>query len=181
MNQAICRQLDDYLAHGLSDAERAEFAAHVADCPACRQSVQDQQRMDQLLVQATIQLQAVPAGLTRRIEQRLLTARRLRFARWAAGLAAAISLMGITAWLLTREPPVEVLPYVPIVEAPSPRPAPEMPDPRSLVRVAFPPQAAVLAVPMKTENPNVTIIWVYPTVPTAAEPKAIPSLERNGT
>jgi anti-sigma factor RsiW len=180
MNQPQCRQLEDYLARSLSNAERAEFAAHLAGCPACHQAIREQELMDQMLLRAATLLQPVSASLAEQTERRLQRAHRLRFTRWASGLAAAVVLMCITAWLLTREPSQELSP-VRIVEAPALQSTPVVHDPRSLVRVTFQPQAAVLAVPMKTENPNVTIIWVYPTVPTAAEPEAVPSLERNGT
>lgn len=58
----------------------------------------------------------------------------------------------------------------------SPKPEPRrdgdrpQPDPRSLVQVQFDSSAAVIAVPKPTRSPNVTILWVYPAIRTAAVP-----------
>ena len=43
-------------------------------------------------------------------------------------------------------------------------------DPHSRVRVRCKPESDVIVVPVKTQNPNVTIFWVYPTYKTAARP-----------
>jgi hypothetical protein len=186
MTHTYCRQLDDYLAHNLAEDERAAFAGHLPDCPACRQAVGEQEQLDQRLRAATALLESPPADLVARIEGQLRAARRRRLTAWAAGLAAVIALACVTGWLFTREPPGDGSSPVPIVEAPAPPPQPESPDPRSLVRVTFQPEAEVIAVPLKTESPNVTIIWVYPTVPQAEQSKLMPfksplSPERNGT
>ena len=56
---------------------------------------------------------------------------------------------------------------VSLVEIGPDTPTAPSPDRRSPVRVRFDPDSEVIAVPVETENPNVTIIWVYPTIKTA--------------
>jgi hypothetical protein len=120
--------------------------------------------MERLLARATAAALPVPAGLSERIERRLRQAQRRRSATWATGLAAAAVLgCALTAWFLTQRTPTERTVRAPVA-AVQPPPSEAKPDPRALVHVTFPPPSDVIAVPQKTDNPSVTIIWVYPTI-----------------
>ena len=99
MNSGACAQLDDHLAAWLADGERARFEAHLAGCPVCRQQVEHQRRIDQLLAQGTEQLEPVPSSLVDTIESTIQTRQRRRRVRLAWSLstvAAVIMLLG--AW-----------------------------------------------------------------------------------
>src|SRR5262249_20129472 len=155
-------QRDGYLGKWLTREEQVEFEAHLANCPDCRQFVQEQQRLDDLLARANAALVPVPTALIDQVNHRLRRARRRRAAVWAAGLAAAGVLIGVLVpWFLAQRPAQEEPVRPAVAEAPAPRPEPA-PDPRSLVEVTFQAPSDLIAVPRKTEDPSVTIIWVYP-------------------
>jgi hypothetical protein len=185
MKATTCELRDGYLGKWLTGEERIEFAAHLANCPDCRQIVQEQQRLECLLLRANAILLPVPAPLLARIDHRLRQARRRRAAAWATGLSAAGVLLGALAtWFLAQRAPVKEPVRLPVM-ALSPSPPEPTRDPRSLVEVTFQPTSDVIAVPQQTENRSVTIIWVYPTIKTAQEPTPAPAdlfqpPERNG-
>lgn len=185
MKTTACEQRDGYLGKWLSDEEGVEFEAHLALCSDCRQFLQEQRRLDDLLAQANATLLPLPASLTDTIGQRLRQARRRRVTAWATGLAAAsIFVCVLAAWFRSPVAPKEEPVRSPVVALPTPQPEP-MPDPRSLVHVTFPPTSDVIAVPQETDDPSVTIIWVYPTIKTAQETSPAPTdsfqpSERNG-
>jgi hypothetical protein len=98
---------------------------------------------------------------------------------WRASLAAAaVIALCVGAWLavghLRTKSPVVVANKPDKIGAPRPEarnpvpgtrnPEPDLPSP---VRVRFAPPSDVIAVPIKSRNPNVTIIWLYPTAKTA--------------
>jgi len=127
----------------------------------------------------------VPASLVAQIDGRLRRARRRRVAAWATGLAAAVLLVcALGAWLLPQRAKENESARHPVVALPAPPPEPT-PDPRSFVEVTFQPPSDVIAVPQKTDDPSVTIIWLYPTIKAAQETSPAPtdsfqSPERNG-
>jgi anti-sigma factor RsiW len=181
----ICEQLDGYVCRWLTADERVEFESHLADCPACRRLVQVNERLDSLLAQANAALLPVPGSLLDRIDRRLRQARRWRVITWTAGVAAA----GILICVLTArffKPPApdnEPKPSPTLTERP--RPVERLHDPRSLVQVTVANPSDVIAAPQRTDNPSVTIIWLYPTIKAAQEPSSAPSElfqppERNG-
>jgi hypothetical protein len=164
MKPSPCQSLDDYLNHDLGGEGRARFVAHLMECSDCRRAVEDHERLATLLVEAT---RSVPAGLTERVERRLRRVRRRRIVATAAALAAALA--GV--WLLGRYRPRPEQPSPPLADVrPEPPAAPEAPRPADRVRVSFPPGANVLAVPVETESPNVTFVWVYPNLRAANRP-----------
>ena len=186
MKGTICEQMDGYLGKWLTEDQRAEFEAHLATCLDCRRAVQEQQQLEHLLTRAAAVSMAVPADLSERIERRLRQVQRRRSLAWATGLAAAgVLVCALAAWLLTQRTPIEKATPPPMA-AVQPRPSESKPDPRSLVHVTFQPPSDVIAVPQKTDNPSVTIIWVYPTIKAAKEPTSAPDgilqpTERTGT
>jgi hypothetical protein len=163
MNPSPCHLLDDYLAHDLRGDDEARFLEHLPGCATCRQAVHEHERLAALLVEASSQLEPLPADLTERIALRLRAARRRR----GVALVAAALVAVTTMWLIThdrhrpekREIAAELGPEPRLVEAPRPI---EAPRPVELVRVTFPDDAHVIAMPVKMDSPNVTFIWVYP-------------------
>ena len=180
-----CEHRDGYLGRWLTETERVEFEAHLADCSDCRHLIQENERLDSLLARANAALLPVPAGLLDRIDGRIRQARRRRVFAWTTGLAAAGILIGaLGAWLhVPRGPENRFGPSPGLTKRPHP-PEPT-PDARSLVHVTFENESDVIAVPQKTDNPSVTIIWVYPTIKAAQDPSPAPAelvqpSERNG-
>jgi anti-sigma factor RsiW len=170
MNLSPCLLLDDYLAHDLGGAEAARFAAHLAVCPDCQRAVHEHERLAILLTAAADRLGPVPAGLTERVQRRLRSVRRRRLAALAGILAAAAAVLLLLGRPAPRQPEreltsVEVRPQPAAPEA-SPRPA--------RIRVTFPAGANVVAVPVQTESPNVTLVMVYPGLRAASRPPTGP-------
>ena len=164
MKASNCESIEGYLGKWLSEEESAQFEAHLANCPDCRQFVEGQQRLEGLLTRANSECVSVPPTLIDRIEHRLRQARRLRAAGWAAGLAAAgvLTCAFAARFIFQRLPDAKsVLPPVMAHLSQPPQPTRESRPP---VEVTFGPSSDVIAVPHKTDNPAVTIIWVYPTI-----------------
>lgn len=184
-NAAICDYRNGYLGRWLTVGERTEFEAHLAHCLSCRQIVQAEAKLDDLLARANTVLRPVPTSLVHRVEQRLRRARRRRISLWAASLAiAGLLFCVLAAWFL-----------IPRAADNGPRPSPDLTkrarpcepprDPRALVQVKLENPSDVIPVPQKTDNPSVTIIWLYPTIKAAREPRSAPPEfflppERNG-
>ena len=152
----------------LSPGRRTALADHLARCDACRE-VHRQFSMMRVgltrLAAATDEPEGGAGG--GRIE---LPAR--RGVPWRTGLAVAATIaLCVTVWrAVDWEPSARLQPTMIAETGPQPsvsEPAPEVVDPRSQVEVTFDPNADLLTMPIETGNPNVTIIWVYPTIRTA--------------
>ena len=102
MNASECDNLDRYLAGKLSSDDAAGFEAHLAGCPACRQTIDHQRHIDRLLLQAAGQLEPAPPSLIDRIDKEIRAQHRRRAVRWAWGLSAvaAAVVLGMGLWLL---------------------------------------------------------------------------------
>jgi len=195
MDTRRCDHLDDYLAGVLSAAEAARFEAHLAECPACREEVADGQRIDRLLARASDHLEPVPARLVDRIEGRIGSLRRRRLVRVVLGLsAAAAALLAVGISLMPRDEVTPPRPAthrdVPFIAEETIKRKPdshadvhEAPPPAQLpsnnarrVRVSLADPAEAILVPIETSNPNVSIVWIYPTLRpgrAAAQPGAV--------
>lgn len=181
MSISECDRLDDYLLGGLPEDETAGFEAHLAGCPACRDELQRQQQIDGLLAQATGQLEPVPSSLIDRIERQVRRSRRRRAVHWAWGLsAAALAASVLAVWLATGgfgtgngTPPI-------VRQPPGPNSGRERVDPdrpqapraRAVASVAIADPTDAILVPVETKAPNVSIVWIYPTVKPVQPPKA---------
>lgn len=183
MNEKICNNLDDYLAGELNDPRRTEFAKHLEDCAACREELLAQTEVARLLRTATEMLEAPPQELKASIRRGLaVTASRRR--RWVA-VAAMMSavVVGAASWglrssrdgrVVARPQPDQRIAERPVLEHRqaddrSRQETANVADasgiaPAATVRLASTPDT--IAVPIKSENPNVTIFWLYPVVRT---------------
>jgi hypothetical protein len=155
----------------------AVLDAHLATCGECRtvgrQTAAIQRAIRRLAAETELKQTALPS----------IDFRARRTIPWRPALAAAAAALVICAgtWLATSHlkigaglplPPNhdDTRALAPETRTPEPETRNPSPDPRSLVRVRFEPASDVIAVPVETANPNVTIIWVYPTVRTAEAP-----------
>ena len=151
--------------------------------------------MDRLLARGAAQRAPTPSSLVDRIEGQIRSLRRRRVIRTALGLSAAVAVvLAVGVSLMPRH---EVTPprpathrYVPSIaeertgcepETPPDRheaapPPPLRPEGEPRVRVSLADPAEAILVPIETSNPNVSIVWIYPTVKpgrAAAQPGAV--------
>jgi anti-sigma factor RsiW len=173
MDHRACAQLDDYLAAWMADGERARFEAHLSGCPVCRQQVEHQRRIDRLLAQGTEQLEPVPSSLVDTVESTIQTRQRRRRVRlaWSLSTAAAVILL-LGVWSVSQRAGLRIATR-PVAAGKDETAAHDQKvvaaidgatNTERAVRVVSSDPAAAILVPMETTAPNVTIVWVYPTV-----------------
>ncbi len=158
MTATPCQLLDDYLAHDLTGEEHARFEAHLPNCVACRRIVWEEQALKNLLTTAVERLEPVPGEVISRTQRRLRSVRRRRFAAGITMIAASIVILVFVSrplFLREVEPPQPAK-----HDLPQPRLADVGPPPVD-VRVRFPRAADVIAVPVASESPHVTVVQVY--------------------
>ena len=164
MSTSSCEQLDDYLMDWLSEAQRSEFEAHLDNCHQCRSEVEQQRQMYRLLAIGVERLEP-PPSLLASIETHIRSFRRRRTVQFALGASTCIAfaLLG-TVWLASQMPkPVtnKISGPVAVTEHSGPPtvPAPQADRP---VRITLSDPSTAVLVPVKTDAPNVSIVWVYP-------------------
>ncbi len=155
MNKTGCRQLDDYQNGDLDAAGVTAFEAHLAACEECRRNVELDGRLNGLLASAR---PVAPPLLTARIEREVRRERRFQLLRRAALLATAAAVLVAVMWQSFGQrhesvatPKTARAPEVATV-------APSRPE----VRITFPDEANVIARPLESKNPQVSIVWIYP-------------------
>jgi anti-sigma factor (TIGR02949 family) len=158
MNPMSCQRLEDFLNHDLSGEDRARFLQHLPACPACRQGVDEEERLRGLLSRS-VEQQPIPGRLLRRVDQ-ARRMRRLRALRWVMGIAALLVIAVLGWWGLQRTNPEELATPVAKISPPGPPPPQEGPAVPP-VEVVVKPEQSVIAIQHETDDPNVTLIWVY--------------------
>lgn len=157
-----CERLDAYLDGELDAAARSRFEEHLAACDSCRQMVALDRRIGATLAAAQ---PVAPRGLKERIDRRLRRAQFHRAAQRSALLAAAAALIAVGFWASQRreqgESPIQ--PPVAVTAKPA-------------VRIRFADEDSVIAMPLKSKNPRVTIVWVYPAVRAAGSDAVTPEI-----
>jgi hypothetical protein len=188
MSASPCDAIDGYLGNWLTEPERAAFAAHLKECPQCQKAMGEQQAITQLLAMALTSEAPVLAGLSERIEKHMRSARRRRLAGQVAALAALVTLAcGVALWLRRPAHPESKAIRPDIAVAPRQVPQANDARPPAPVEVAFQGSSDVLALPIETHNPTITLIWVYPAAGKQAQRhksiKTLPShsTDRSGT
>jgi anti-sigma factor RsiW len=155
MNE-YCSNLDDYLHGDLSPADAVAFAEHIDGCEECREAVEEQHWIDDLLqASSRLETQVPPPQIVS--ELRAVVARRESFRRSTLrfALATAAALLIATTWLLnhpTDETPKHVATTTDVPNAPEP--------PHAMFVAA----GDAIAVPIKSRHPDVTIVRVYSTL-----------------
>jgi hypothetical protein len=111
-------------------------------------------QLDALLREAAVRLTSLPPTLTPNIERRIHAAKWQRCIALSAALAASVAGIWLASHFLSMpRPPSPMLAKVDL----TPPPKPARPD----VRITFPQDANVIAVPIESDNPNVTVVMVY--------------------
>jgi anti-sigma factor RsiW len=150
-----CHNLDAYLDGELAPGDAAHFAAHLATCPTCREAVDEQLWIDGLLrTPATTQLEIPSLALVQSFRDAL--ARRIHIRPWAAWGAAAAVLIVAIGWTVKLNRQADVLPDTSFASAEIVTPEAQEP---TATFVAGP---NVIAVPVASHSPEVTIVRVYP-------------------
>lgn len=179
MNDNLCRLLDDYLLGELPDKESADFEQHLRECDICR-SHSEQQTIIYEQIKSASRSIPVPGGLSVRARKRIERDHRRRVNLSAACVAGAASFI-LTLWFFMQDKVQKEDPVVPrmIVEE-----KPEQPpfdhqdidpppkevanqDPEPAVQISF--SDNVLAVPVDSGDPTITLIQVYPVAKTHTE------------
>ncbi len=174
MSSPECINLDEYLLGWLPLEAAERFEAHLVDCPECRDEGRRQQTVDRQLAAVARHSQPVPGALAGRIERRIRSAAWKRRLRLGAGSSLAALLLIAGVWLAVEtgnrgvNPPADPLAHREPVdtseEAPLETLSPHEPSisPSASVKSTDPSRAII--VPVETDSPNVTLVWVYPTV-----------------
>jgi Putative zinc-finger len=166
-----CQNLDAYLDGELTPGEGARFAAHLTDCPACREAVDEQQWIDGLLrAPAIAQRETSPPALVESFRRAI--ARRLRYSRLAAGgaVAAAAVLLVAVGWAVKLHLDSDGLSGREVVslsgaalDVDEPSPAPSLTGRGNDSGATFVGGPDLIVVPVESHHPEVTIVRVYPT------------------
>lgn len=179
--EAIQRELDGEL----TPLRGWRLRRHLAGCDACRTAARQHRAMHAAMARLSA---ALPAELSGGHPARLRLAEhaaaddvtpthRTASRRWPALAAAAVLILCITGWRLTvHYRAVSIAVVDPTTTAPKPQSPHADPAPPPPVRVEFDPRSEVIAIPKPSQNPNITILWVYPAVRTA-EAAPPPSVE----
>ncbi len=172
---AFCDSLDDYLASELPAERRGAFDQHLATCEACRLAVNEWQTLSRALEAATRELEKPSPSLLERIQtpntvsappanpdlQKWPDLQRWRV---AALIAASLVAAALFASMLQLRPPHHEL-----VNAPPTRPELSKPTrAKTPVQLKVEFSDDVIGVPIDIGEPNVTVVWLYPTVPAAS-------------
>jgi anti-sigma factor RsiW len=150
--------LEGYVDGSLAGSAKAEFERHLPSCPACREDIEEERRLDALLARVAERLDSPPAELRTelaasiRIEER----RRALLGAWAAVAAAILVVCGLR---FGGEGPA-VAPKSPVHPVAVAPPAAA----RAPVRVDFGPDAPVIGMMVETASPDVSIVFIYPTL-----------------
>ena len=173
MNTSPCDQLDGYLADWLSETQRAAYEVHLANCHMCRYQINLQRHIDSLLVQGIGQLEPLSLSLVDSLVPQIHLLQHRRNLRLVWGLTAAaivVIMAGVWSVLQQSSPLIGSLPIAQKQDAPvghtqtGAPPARLVSQPKSLVRVTPSDPSTAILVPVAMENPNVTFVWLYPTV-----------------
>ena len=174
--QKTCHLVDDFLAGNLSREDDDAFRQHLGDCLDCQKEVEADEQLDELATATTWRLPSPPDVLhtiERNVHRQIQTRQWMQY----GSTVAAMFLIGLTVVLVARRNhPVE-LTRTPAPDAGSPvakaelNPASAAID-RPIVTVESPHH---LAVPVESSNPNVTIIWLHPTVEAVSDSESEPS------
>jgi anti-sigma factor RsiW len=164
MTELQCEWLDDFLGRELSEQRQRAFTDHLGECDACRRAIEEWEAMRRLLQRATEQLELPDATLLERIDNRVavVTSRDVRDVRlqWVAALVGACVLFAvITHHGPKRNHKVENEKNE-IVAGTHVASSALLPP----TNVALPDD--VIGVPIDIGDPDVTVVWLYPTSPT---------------
>jgi len=183
MTVSRCEQLDEYLCGWLPPDEAARFEAHLAGCAVCREESALQRQIDRLLADGNAAVAPVPVSLKSRVDRGIRAARRRRMVRWAfAVTAAAGAVLAFGLWM--RENP-SIVPRVvrETAQSSSARengpvsvvPPVSSEPPVTAVHVTMVDPSSAIVMPAESHFPNVTIVYVFPTIRVDREGESVRS------
>ena len=154
-----CDWLDDYLVGELTADRHFEFAEHLEECLECRSEVDHWSAMSHQLQTATRELEAPRATLPMRIERerarRTQRSRRRAFG-WCVTTVVGACLLFATRFIEFEAPKPSDEPIADEVVVPH---LAEVSAPPALVELPD----SVIGVPIDIGDPDVTVVWIYPT------------------
>jgi hypothetical protein len=159
-----CENLDAYLADDLSPDAAANFALHAHSCEACREAIDQQCWIDELLASPQLtQLESPSAAFSVSLKSTLAQSRQ-RAGLIACAFAAAAALLVAAGWAVSAIRNAHVAAVAPAEH--SDRVANVVVPESNVVTM---PIASVIGdsstfvVPVESPYPNVTIVRIYPT------------------
>ncbi len=159
ISQRNCDNLDHYLNDDLPAEAAACFELHLEQCAACRNVVDYQRWIDGLLNSPlTPELESPPRSIIGSFhESRVARQRRVRLI--AGGLAAAAMLVVAVGWtaLFNRQAVPTADHDVGVRQIAGDAPSAQPP------RATFVGGSDVIAVPIESHRPDVTVVRIYPT------------------
>jgi hypothetical protein len=155
MSYDDCANLDDFLLGELPADAATRFAAHLDQCAACREAVDQQRWIDELLASPIVhELESGPDWLSDSLRTRVL-ARRRRARLVACVFAAAAVLVFALGWTVLNRQALDGAASGGVAET-TPTNVIDLP------RATFVGGPDVLVVPVASRHSNVTIVRVYP-------------------
>jgi anti-sigma factor RsiW len=163
-----CDALDDHLAGELSAKRRSAFDQHLATCEACRVAVEEWRTLCGTLESATNELEKPSPRLLERVQTPSTVSASPAnpdLQKWRIGALVGASLVAaaLFASILQPRPPRNELANAPQTQRELSRPTVAKTPVRPKVEFS----ADVIGVPIDVGEPNVTVVWLYPTVPAA--------------
>jgi anti-sigma factor RsiW len=166
-----CDQLDAFLLGELSPQDAEHFELHVCACEECREAVEQQQWIDNLL-RSNAATQAEQAPLSLRDSLRNVPVRRRkRVVLTAFAVATAASLLIAVGWIAIQSQSVDTLHdqvVKPAIDHPiSPTDmTPALATDATRPRATFVSDGDSIAVPVESTDDDVTIVQLYRTTET---------------
>jgi anti-sigma factor RsiW len=150
-----CPNLDNYLLGDLSPADEATFAEHLHDCDDCREAIEEQHWINNLLqASSRLETEAPPPYIARELRVVAASRESHRNHAVAIALATAAALLVAVTWLLNH--PTGTLPE----HLATTNQIPNTPEPPHALFVAG---SGAIAVPVESRHPDVTIVRIYST------------------
>jgi len=168
MNSASCDWLDDYLDGDLSAPDKICFEGHLQACSDCRQVVDEWRTTNALLKQASEQLERPSVRLQIHVAQNLISHHRFDvrspshrlIVMTTAGLCALAALF--VCCVRMPSTPIQLAQHDAVAN-----PSPSGNHARQDVVLSFPDD--VIGVPIDIGQPDVIVVWTYPTVNSVIE------------
>jgi anti-sigma factor RsiW len=155
-----CHNLDDFLAGDLPTPAAGAFTAHLPGCDQCREAVDQQQWIDNLL-RTGAELTSAPPREKILVPFREEITRRRQRQLAVFGLAAAATLLIALGWLTLHRPTNHITANktnsVPIESS-------------TAAGAAFVTDADSITVPVQSSDPDVTVVRVYSTYQPQSDP-----------
>jgi anti-sigma factor RsiW len=171
----LCDSLDDYLAGDLPAERRSAFDQHLATCEACRVAVNEWQTLCRDLETATGELESPSPSLLERLQAGAAVPtppassdlqKWPDLQKWKVAALVLASLVAALffASILQPRPPHHELANAPQTQRELSKPTVAKTPSRPKVEFSD----DVIGVPIDIGEPNVTVVWLYPTVPAAS-------------